>query len=192
MQRAQPMTDIRTFVAVLLEPKVRSSLIELSTQMAQTLPAGVVRWSSQHQLHLTLRFLGKTSEEIIPEIGEAMVQASGSTGRFEVALGDLGFFPNRRRPNVIWVGMLDPDGGLSGLRERLDLSLLTLGWPAEKRPFRPHLTLGRVRGSLRVPDAAIWKQSPLAATIPVESVHLMKSTLKPAGAEYTELHRVDL
>ena len=189
---AREMTDIRTFVAVLVNPNVRSSLIELSAQLAETLPPALVRWSTERQLHLTLRFLGKTSPAVVPEIGAAMAQAAAGTGRFEVVLGDLGFFPNRRRPKVVWVGMLDPDGGLKALSKRLDFALLPFGWPAENRPFLAHLTLGRARGELRVPDEAIWKEPPPPATIPVESIHLMRSSLKPGGAEYAELHRVDL
>ena len=186
------MKEIRTFVAVLLAPEVRSSLIDLSTRLARTLPPGLVRWSAAHQLHLTVRFLGPTSSAAVPEIGQAMAEAVSRFGRFEATLGNLGYFPNRRRRKVIWVGMLDPGGGLLGLRERLDASLLAIGWPPEGRSFHPHLTLGRVRGTLSVPDEAVWKEPPLAATIPIESIHLMQSTLKPGGAEYAELRRVDL
>ncbi len=185
------MTEIRTFVAVLLAPEVRSSLIEFSTRLARTLPPDLVRWSAEHQLHLTLRFLGKTIPSAVPKIGEAMAEAVSRCSRFEATLGDLGYFPNRRRPKVVWVGLLD-SGGLAGLRERLDVSLLTIGWPREDRPFHPHLTLGRVRSRLTVPNEAIWKEPSLAVTIPIESIHLMQSTLKPGGAEYAELHRVDL
>ena len=183
---------MRTFVAVLLAPQVRSSLIELGTRLGWTLPPGLVRWSGENQLHLTVRFLGQTSPAAVPEIGTAMAEAAARFGRFEVTLGDLGYFPNRHRPNVIWVGILDPDGGLTDLRERLDVSLLAIGWPPEGRSFHPHLTLGRARGRLRIPDEAIWREPALAATVPIESVHLMQSTLKPSGAEYAELHRIDL
>ena len=186
------MTDIRTFVAVLLAPEVRSSLIEFSTRLARTLPPDLVRWSTEHQLHLTLRFLGKTIPSAVPKIGEAMAEAASRCSRFEAALGELGYFPNRRRPNVVWVGLLDSGGGLAALRERLDVSLLTIWCPPEDRPFHPHLTLGRVRGRLTVPNEPIWQEPPLAVTIPIESIHLMQSNLKPGGAEYAELHRVDL
>ena len=186
------VTEIRTFVAVLLAPEVRSALLERSTRLARTLPTDAVRWSHEHQLHLTVRFLGQTSPAAVAEIGEAMAEAVSPLGRFAARLGDLGYFPNRRRPKVVWVDLRDSGGGLTVLRERLDAALLTRGWLPEARPFHPHLTLGRARGRLRIPDAAIWSDPLPTATLPVESIHLMQSILRPGGAEYAKLHKVDL
>jgi 2'-5' RNA ligase len=186
------MAALRTFVAVLLAPEARLALVDLIPTLARSLPAEAVRWSGGDRIHLTLRFLGDTDPGAVGAIGAALDAVASRFSRFDTAMGELGCFPNRRRPKVIWLGLADPTGVLAELKAILDEALLELGWQAEERPFVPHLTLGRVRGEARIPDEAVWTTRPLEISVPVESLHLMQSHLKPGGAEYTALHRADL
>jgi 2'-5' RNA ligase len=152
-----------------------------------------VRWVSLANLHLTLRFLGDTRPEQVGEVAAGLRRVAGEQARFEVALGPAGCFPNVRRPSVVWVGLEDPSGALSQLQHRVEEMARRLGWGAERRPFQPHLTLGRV-GDGALPPTGEWL--PPAPTppvaVPVAEVCLVESRLRPRGAEYYLLEATPL
>lgn len=135
------MASLRCFVAVNLERDVHDAVIELRKPLSQV--DADVRWVRPEGLHCTLRFLGSVDEARIDEIAQAAALAAHDFTPFSMNVAGVGVFPNWRRPRVLWVGIhADP---LVRLASVIQKGLARLGFAAEERPFRPHLTLGRFR-----------------------------------------------
>lgn len=188
------MKLIRAFIAIDLPDEVKRTLSDAQEQLSPSVPAGVVRWVKPEAMHLTLRFLGKTNEQLLPSIGRAMDEALVSTPAFSLRSGRLSVFPNRNRPRTIVLTVYDeaptPGEGLIHLRSQLDAALETLRIAPDSKPLSPHLTLGRVRRDqslATVPDVSV----PDIAFI-VSAVHLIESDLRPDGPEYTVRHTTRL
>jgi 2'-5' RNA ligase len=116
---------------------------------SQGLPPGErdVRWVRLDGLHLTLRFLGPTPEDRIPPTAAAIANvAAAVAGPIDLELRDSGVFPPVGRPRAIWIGIGEGASALAEVEKRLSDALLTVGWPPDDRPFRPHLTLARSDG----------------------------------------------
>lgn len=189
---------LRTFIAIELDDTVRAALGMVQDELKLRIPRGSVRWVDPASIHLTLKFLGETPAARLPEIEMALRAACASFSPLDLIVEGRGCFPNFRRPNVIWVAIRDRGNLLARLQQSVEKHIAPLGWPIEKRPFRPHLTLGRVNRDLRPGDrvaigAAVEEfEVEQIATIHVASVSLMRSDLQPSGAVYTRLFEVPL
>ena len=144
----------RLFVAVPLTPAAMAAVAELvaGIRLAPEPAPGErrdpadVRWVRMDGLHLTLRFLGPTEPDRIPLLADAVRQAAGQVGEFEIGLAGAGVFPNPTRPRVLWLGLGRGIEPLNELTAGLGLALAERGWPFDDRPVRPHLTLARSDG----------------------------------------------
>ena len=153
-----------------------------------------VRWVSPASIHLTLRFLGNTEDELLPKLAGALDSLGLLHHPFELKIDAVGCFPNPRRPRVIWVGLEDPQQRLAPLQQGTEALAQALGCPAEGRAFHPHLTLGRVRerrAGVGAP-AEPWFVEPVQRSFEVGSVELIESVLGPSGARYSTLHETEL
>lgn len=157
--------------------------------------AAGVKWVEPKNLHVTLKFLGETHESLIPGITEAMHKAVRSQPPFRVIVKGVGAFPSVRRPRVIWLGIGEGADTLSAIAERIEEELAELGFEPEGRPFRAHITLGRLRTPRRI--------EPLTAELELmgarecggmscDRVVLMRSELSRSGPTYTALETVTL
>lgn len=184
---------IRAFIAVPLNEKVRAGLQDASRQLGQLgLDARFVKAAS---LHLTLKFLGNIEPSLVEPIGQALQDCCSRQDIFQVAVEGLGVFPNQRRPRVVWAGI----GGSAALGEiqgRVEEQMKALGFKPEDRPFRPHLTLARLRSprnAQRLGEFLQRRENVLDfGLVNVDRVHLYQSLLKPDGAEYLKLAGADL
>ena len=185
------METIRTFIAIELDPALRSRLGELQDRLREDLPPRLVRWVRPEGIHLTLKFLGEVPVAQVTPIGEAMRRACAGHAPFSFTLGGIGCFPNARRPRVVWVGVEEPTGALAQLQGDVERALQALGHPRERRGFAAHLTLGRVRGRDREAVEALGTYVTRARVrvgrMEVGAVRLIRSQLLPGGAVYTTL-----
>ncbi|MGK2850763.1 MAG: RNA 2',3'-cyclic phosphodiesterase [Candidatus Limnocylindrales bacterium] len=115
---------------------------------AQPLPDGMhdVRWVRLDGLHLTLRFLGPTTEDRVVPTTAAMDAVAQGTSAIPARLAGTGFFPATGRPRTLWVGLIDGAEALTAVARELNETLAAAGWTPEARPFRAHLTLARSDG----------------------------------------------
>jgi len=156
--------------------------------------AGVTaRWVDLAAMHLTLLFLGEGLAEQRPAIAAVVDQAVAGRQPFELAFGGVGLFPATGRPRVIWLGVTRGADELADLHEAMTARLEPLGVPLERRPFRPHLTLGRFGGRGRDRPGPVAAAGERFAGVSggsgrVESVTLYASRLESAGAVHTALH----
>jgi RNA 2',3'-cyclic 3'-phosphodiesterase len=177
---------MRLFVAMDIPEEVRSAMGALASKLRVACPNA--RWTRIEGLHVTLKFIGETSAEKTEMIKTALA-AIPSRAPITSNFRGLGFFPNERRPRVLWAG-IEAGSDLTALAAAVETSLQPLGIAPEERAFSPHLTLARfdTPGGLHALHAAIEKAGPVefgGAT--AKEFYLYQSVLKRGGAEYTRL-----
>lgn len=186
----------RLFIAAELSEPACAELAAVQSRLQRGNPP--VRWVAPEALHLTLRFLGDTDSALLAGIDAAMRTAAGGAGAIELRLAGLGAFPSLQRPQVLWAGVAGATAALEQLAARIEQALRAAGLPGEQRPFRAHLTLGRVRraapaAALAQLAAAIRTHPPLAEVAwPIERIVLLRSELLPQGPRYTALATAQL
>ncbi len=154
-----------------------------------------VRWVRPENIHLTLKFLGDIKPAEIEAIDGVMADAVEGWPPLRLTISGVGFFPGVNRPRVIWVGLGGEIRVLLDLQADLDRRLAAIGFPLDKRPYKAHLTLGRIRQACRsdqfkqvLPRFSDWGDRQFTA----DRITLFRSDLKPSGAVYTELKQVKL
>ena len=189
---------VRTFVAIEIPEPLRQSL-DLSVEALRSgLREDWVRWVRPGSMHLTLKFLGEIEQQQVSPIQEILDEVAKGFSNFDLEIKGFGCFPNRNRPRVLWVGLEPPGAVLLPLQAELARQLENIGFEGERRDYHPHLTIGRVRKNLSGAEAqglAIWAQEAQIRTVgqfEVESIRLIRSVLKPSGAEYSQLHAARL
>ena len=141
------------------------------------------RWAPVENQHLTLKFLGSTPADLLADVVEAGGRVAEAMRPSQLRLTGLGAFPSTNRARVLWAGIDDAAGLLSRLAADLDEALGPLGFEAEERAFRPHLTLARFRRPVRVPRELPDPAAELEPFV-VDHLILFRSHLHPKGARY--------
>lgn len=181
--------EIRSFLAFELPPVIKRGISEVS-RAGKEFPLDLA-WVKSDNIHLTMVFMGNIPEEKIQSIGEAAKKVCAGTEPFDVSPGGLGFFGSRRHPRVLWMGLHSDVRRMGRFREALQKSLKPFGIKPEKRPFKPHLTLGRFKKGARPwphLDNMISEYANLRGrTCALKELVLFKSDLTPEGAIYTKL-----
>lgn len=186
--------SIRAFVAIEIGDDAKRALSDaIAALRAERIAA--LRPVRPEGVHLTLKFLGDIAPEIAPRIGQALAEVAARHAPFTLTLGDAGFFPagNAGRARVLWVGIDGDADALRQLQRDVDDALAALGFPRERHPFRPHLTLARLRHRASPPDrrraAAALANHPLPQAVRsrADAVSLMQSELLPGGARYSRI-----
>ena len=173
----------RGFIAVDIPP---SPSLESFAEQLRTASASH-KVVSTDQLHLTVKFLGETEEGLVPEIVTAIREACADVRPFQVTVRGTGAFPSLSRMNVIWVGVegAEPIGRIA---EDLEGALESLGFAAERRPWKAHVTLARVKGHRdldRVREILQSRRDEVFGSHQVDRIHLKKSVLTSGGAQYS-------
>lgn len=154
-----------------------------------------VRWVPAENLHLTLWFLGELKEEPAQRVIDA-VKGPWNIEPFTLAVNGAGAFPPSGAPRIIWVGVTEGAGPLVRAYRELADRFGPLGYEAERRPYHPHVTIGRVkeadRGASQKARDALQQFAVTAGSRRVEAITLFLSRLSPNGAQYEPLLRVPL
>lgn len=180
------MAGIRSFVALDLPGSVKQALGDLIAAMSRE-NAGV-RWVRAEAIHLTLKFLGDVDESRLGDVSAVVDRAAAAVGPVPLSLDAVGAFPDTRRARVIWAGLAGETGALAALQAAVDAGLAEAGFEPERRPFLPHLTLGRRRAPGPVDASTVVPRTSFTC----DRLTLFRSDLGPGGARYTALHEAGL
>lgn len=153
-----------------------------------------VKLVEPENIHITLKFLGETDEDLIEKIEESIKQSTRDTSSFEIKLVGTGVFPNPGYIKVIWIGVED-NGELKKIANNIDEQLSKLGFEREKRPFSPHLTIARVKSAKnkkKLLETINKYHGTVFTKINVESIKLKKSELTSEGPIYTTIREIKL
>jgi 2'-5' RNA ligase len=189
---------VRAFVAIELPSEIRAWCQASMERARRTLgpAAPAVRWVNPEGIHLTLKFLGSVQAALVPVLIERLQAALAGQPALSLAVGRMGVFPGAKAPRVIWLATLGEVEALGECQRRVEAATVPLGFPGEKRPFQPHLTLGRVRETATPEERAAIGGLPSGwppGTSPpfrVTSASLMQSRLGPGGARYSRLAEI--
>ena len=181
---------LRTFIAMDIDDATRRRLAAVAAR-AETGPARI-NWVAAANLHVTIKFLGDVDDSAVRDVCDAAADAAGGVEPFDFEVLGLLAVPPRGRLRMVWADVADPTGRLADLAARLEDELAELGYPRERRPFRPHVTLARIR-SARDPDRLRAAVAPWAdeafGTPRAEALTVYASELTPRGPLYTPLAR---
>jgi len=183
----------RLFIAIDPEPAMLDTIFRLISTIKREYPIAGIRYTAPQNLHLTLLFLGDTDELLIPKIGNTLGKICQKFTEFDLEFSELGAFPSRRNPRILWLGVKDPKP-VTALAKAIIQDSGLVSEP-EKTQFSPHLTLGRVSEESR--GASSESLSKLfaklgnfkAGSTRIREVLLYQSVLKPDGPVYTVLSR---
>ena len=178
----------RLFVAIELPDEVRSALAAVQAEWRRT--HADVGWVQTQNMHLSLQFLGDVAAGKAGELAAALDLAAAAAAPFTFEVRGGGTFGSPRVPRVVWIGVTHCPP-LLALQQQLVLALEAAGFPADRREYHPHLTLGRVR-SRHGCDELLEKVKASAdrriGTVDVRHMALFRSRLLPQGAEHSVLH----
>jgi 2'-5' RNA ligase len=181
---------VRLFLAINLPVAERRAIRAATASMRAAGEGRDVQWMGDAQLHITLKFLGERPDDAVSPLRAALAPVVGSHAVFPVELRGLGAFPNLRAPRVVWLGVT-PDPKLELLQHDVERTCAEVGYALDARTFRPHITIGRARDLVPAEAARAIAASArgvrYAASVPVHSVDLMASELRPAGARHSVL-----
>ena len=186
-----PMVRRRIFVAVALAPALLAAVSGVRGRLAEA--DSTLRWVPPENLHFTLKFLGGITPPQLTGVVAAAREVAARTQRFSITLAGLGAFPSARRPRVVWAGVSSGADHLVALAEDLDVVLRSAHASREDRPFRPHLTIARVRDASPAADlsnevGALRELEWGSQT--VDALCVMESHLRPSGAVYQPVEEV--
>lgn len=187
------LETLRTFIALELPDHLISSFVELQNSLKSQ--RFKIRWTKPENIHLTLKFLGNIQHDDIEKIDRAMIESLRKFTPISITAKGIGVFPNLKQPRVIWVGISGCMDVLVGLHQTLSENLEKIGFPKDNRPFKGHLTLGRVKTR---PDpkkfiAALQELNTFESeTYIANTITFFKSDLKSTGPVYTKLSSVFL
>lgn len=193
---------MRAFVAIEMPDPVLRQILNGQRRMMQQLRTQqlerLVRWTPADNLHLTLRFLGEIDEEQRSQLEQSLARVAQKHPTITLFADGVGCFPNARRPNVIWCGIDGDLPALQRLQAEVERAACAVGLAAEEKPFKAHLTIGRLQrnahssqlqavgASVTHLDATTPKtERPVSALI--QEVRLVRSELTPSGPLYTPL-----
>ena len=188
------MARIRTFIAVETSPAVQRRAAELQAKLRESQVNAT--WTDPENMHLTLQFLGDVEDTLVPEVCKRVAIAAAPFAPFFVDFSKAGAFPANDRPRTVWIGVDQGTQELIDLQFAIQESLVEMRFPRERRTFRPHLTLARVREGGRrqsqLSELLAHYRDFKAESCDVSEVLIFASYLDRSGPTYQIMGRAPL
>ena len=181
--------NIRAFLAIEPPEEVLAAVTRLQEKLKGEI-AGKISWTRPQSNHLTLKFFGDIGSTDVEKIGTAVKIQLATVSSIVLKIEKIDVFPDLKRPRVIWAGTTGDIEKLTMLQNKLDVDFAGLGFPPENRPFRAHLTLGRIKmphGVTGIGEAIKKHSDFTAGEFRAAELILFQSQLTPHGAIYTKL-----
>ncbi|MDA1050768.1 MAG: RNA 2',3'-cyclic phosphodiesterase [Planctomycetota bacterium] len=188
------MTRIRTFIAVDTSPAVRRRAVALQDKLRE----GEVNasWTDPENMHVTMQFLGDVDESLIPEVCQRVAVAAAPFAPFDLEFARAGAFPALDRPRTVWIGVDRGSQKLVELQFAIQESLVEMRFPRERRTYKPHLTIARVRAAgprqKRLSELIAHYHDFKAESCDVTEVVIFASYLERSGPTYQIMGRAPL
>lgn len=194
---------IRAFLAVELTDDLRRAVALVQQEVRRRIEGAARRgsritWVKPAALHLTIKFLGETDEQILEPLRAAVQQAIAGRRALSVPLMRIGGFPRMQSPRVLWIGPEEGWGQSEDCAETIawqhavDEGCRQFGFPPEAKPFSPHLTIARIKEGERqvgqtLANSGLLDRPLEVGALPVNRLSFVKSELRPEGPVYTKL-----
>jgi 2'-5' RNA ligase len=182
---------VRTFVALVIPKPWIDYLARVEQDLAESMSG--LSWVKPDNMHITVRFLGDLGDDGVRRAADSVRRGSETHRAFRARLGAPGAFPSMDRPRILWAGLSEGADDAITLAKSVNLGLKQDGFGPPDKPFRPHITLARVRErSQGVEGFRRYAPPPPPEGAFLDRIVVMKSDLHPAGARYTPLDEIRL
>ena len=178
---------MRIFIALDIPQEIRARITEYREHAHALAPDA--RWARVEGLHVTLKFVGEVSDEVVQQMKGALAQVKAAP--FEVKFEGAGFFPNEKGARIFWVGVNGGDA-LPRLATSVDAALEKLGIKREDKDYHPHLTLARASSHPLRELRPLLAQPPQFGTMTAREFFMYQSQPQRGGSKYTKLDRFGL
>lgn len=189
------MANVRAFIAIEIPEEIKKELASIRDELKKNLgKVSNISWAKPETTHLTLKFLGDVPEEKIKTIEEALRLSAAGIKAFNISITGIGCFPNLENPRVLWAGTQE-SAEIKNLHAAIEDSLHAVGFEKEEKPFKPHLTLARIKNQAegrKISKAIKELKTDIKADFTADSVILFKSELHLKGAVHTPLAKIIL
>lgn len=179
----------RLFISFDIPGEIQNRIIDLRDQLYQSRQ---VKWEKKEKLHITAKFLGDTEESLIPDILSRLEEVIKKYSKIKAEFFRFGLFYKMNRPKILWLGLKENEK-LTKLFRDIEDKLADLGFEKEKRKFKPHLTILRIKGNedfKKIKEMTSVEFEPIIFDI--QNVSLIKSELKPGGSVYSTIKSFEL
>ncbi|MEZ5425469.1 MAG: RNA 2',3'-cyclic phosphodiesterase [Pyrinomonadaceae bacterium] len=184
----------RLFIALEIPKPAQKQLAEYTKKLKREFSDLKVGWEKEEKLHINLKFLGDVNENKISELIDLIGGLSQRFSGFNLRVEGTGVFPNKKRGRVLWLGIFDEGNDLLKINNELEGKCQKIGFVREKKPFRPHVTIARIRKPFS--NSPLVKKHLKNEYEPVEfsaqTISLIESRLLPTGSVYYPFFREDL
>jgi len=175
-------------MALTLPAPALAGAVAVLTELRDRLGDRDIRWVEPANLHVTLRFFGDLDDRDLALARQLVQTLDRGFEPQPTRWAHLGAFPSPRRVQVVWLGLEDPGGRIAALAADVDRRTQEVGLGRADKPFKSHVTLGRVRRERRASFDRMSERLTIPATgFSIATIVLMKSTLTPQGPVYTPL-----
>jgi 2'-5' RNA ligase len=184
---------VRSFIAIELPESLREEIYIYVRQLSIIAPE--VKWVGTDSMHITIKFLGNQQPGVVSQAKRKLSQLKFNIPPFEIRTGQFGAFPNLKAPRVYWLGIkAEPEKCLVSLNKIIEDAMEEVGIEREQRQFSAHLTLGRIRDEAHVDviESFVKNQNFKSFNFKVETIALVRSMLRPDGAEYSVMQQYPL
>lgn len=144
----------RIFIAVDISDEARQKVSDYIELLRNEFPRLRVGWEKPEKLHLTLKFLGETNERQLAELIKTVEKTAAQFTGFKLQIAETGVFPSPRNPRILWIGVKDETGSLPKISTSLEIKCERIGFKREKRKFKAHLTIARLREPQKLRELA--------------------------------------
>jgi len=174
----------RLFIALKLPLEVREEIVSITRQVYRG--TGNLKWEPVEKLHLTVKFLGSVDESRTNEISNLLTDCAEGFSKIKASYDRFGFF----LPRILWVS-LKTENHLFQLVERIEEQFSGIGFEKEKRRFKSHITLLRMKEEPGPSFIDAFRNYTLPQReFEITEAALIKSTLKPSGSVYTDIQKI--
>lgn len=181
------MTTLRLFVALYPTADAAGAMLRALSRLDLP-PVATYRATRAEQVHMTVQFIGDTEAASLPEVEESVRRSAAGVGAFALVPQKLTMLPERGPPRLV-AAVTDAPPALLEVQRRLAQRLARSPRARAGDGFLPHFTLCRFTGGARAPRM----EAPLRGeAFRVSDVVLVRSILRPSGAEHVEVMRVPL
>lgn len=177
---------MRVFVAALITDSTKRDISDYINSIKGSISG--VKWEKPEKLHITLKFLGTVESELSEKIVKELFGELKNTESFSLDFDELDVFPNMRKPRVLVLKLVN-SAEIQCLHKEVEKACSKYGFDTETRKFKPHITIGRIKGRFKLSDIA---GEPVFEPLKISKIAVVESRIDSEGSTYRNLAEFDL
>jgi 2'-5' RNA ligase len=181
---------IRTFIALEIPQDIIEEIIKIRNKMVLSYQS--IKWESSDKLHITLKFLGETEQETIEKIFTYLEKLSTKYHKFDLQLDRFGIFKSNGIPRILWAGLKE-NFELENFVKEIDILCSKFGFEKEKRKFKPHITMLRIKNESIIKEVILLDNYKLPELKFIgNKITMFQSILTKGGSIYKPIKSLSL